>query len=264
MYSLSPQSAVAKPTINTSDNVSFTGTVSISKPPAVGTVYVNLTAIVPKNWTVNIAPASMKFITGGSLSYIVKVMVPARTITGDYIVGVTGTATCPSSGTDSYNQTTIGKVSVPQYYLLYMNYSEVQHTTSSKSFEIGITNEGNGVTNVSINIENSSRLEQYGVQFIIDKPYIEIEPGQTANVIVRIDYDKETLSKNIDYISVKATFVSSGKNHISYANKTRINLNLQPDRLYDSLPLSVLLVILAVSAVVLLFRGTRRHENRKK
>jgi hypothetical protein len=160
---LNPQWQEVKVSPSALGSAMFTAIVTVTKPPAVGRVVVQLDASCSTGWTVVVSPPVVPFTAPGDTAITVTVVVPQATPSKLVCrLGVYGTATYPGGATTAASS---GVVSVSQYFRLNPQSQQpflMLKPGSQATLQLDIYNRGNGPDTVSIEITNLRYIKRIG------------------------------------------------------------------------------------------------------
>lgn len=159
--SLNPQSRDVVVTPSSIGSASFSATVSVTKPPAVGTVMVQVDGTTSTGWTTVVSPQSIPFTSPGDIQISVTVVVPQATPTSSIgKVIISGLATYPGGNAAAQTSAT---VTVVQYFRIQpqAQQSFVTVTPGGQAvLVLDLYNRGNGLDTIVIEITNLKELSK--------------------------------------------------------------------------------------------------------
>jgi hypothetical protein len=158
---MNPQSREVVVTPSSIGSASFSATVTVSKPPAVGTVMVTLDGSTSTGWPTVVSPQSIPFTTPNSIQFTITVVVPQATPTSSIgKVIVSGLATYPGG---SVAGTSSATVTVVQYFRIQPQ-AQLSFVTISPGGQavmaLDLYNRGNGLDSIVIDITNIKDLSK--------------------------------------------------------------------------------------------------------
>jgi hypothetical protein len=204
--SLNPQSREVTVTPSSIGSATFSASVSVSKPPAVGTVMVTLDASCSTGWPTVVSPASIPFTSGGSVQISVTVVVPQATPTSSIgKVLVNGLGTYP--GTNTNPATAAATVTITQYFRIQPQSLQSFVTIGPGGqavLSLDLYNRGNGLDTIDIEISNLKDLSK--------KNWMVTASAYEVSNVVQDEY--QTIKLQVK--SEKPTILSYKRSEITY------------------------------------------------
>jgi len=158
---MNPQSREVMVTPSSIGSASFSATVTVSKPPAVGTVMVTLDGSTSTGWPTVVSPQSIPFTAPGNVQITITVVVPQATPTSS--IGktiVSGLATYPGGSAPGTSSAT---VTVVQYFRIQPQ-AQMSFVTlppgGQAVMSLDLYNRGNGLDSIVIEIQNIKELSK--------------------------------------------------------------------------------------------------------
>jgi hypothetical protein len=158
---MNPQSREVVVTPSSIGSASFSATVTVSKPPAVGTVMVTLDGSTSTGWPTVVSPQSIPFTAPNSVQITITVVVPQATPTSSIgKVIVSGLATYPGG---SVSGTSSATVTIVQYFRIQPQ-AQMSFVTvppgGQAVMSLDLYNRGNGLDSIVIEISNIKELSK--------------------------------------------------------------------------------------------------------
>ena len=160
---LNPQSTMANVTETTGDTVNYTATVTVTKPPIIGTVEVDLEGRNSNSYPTIVEPDHVEMTTPGDFEINITVQVPPKASASNTSqVIIEGVLLYPG-GTKS--AVSSGLLEVSQYYMAEGKVYTQVDSGSPQEFDISVRNMGNGPDSFTIDVVDISRHEGDGFEF---------------------------------------------------------------------------------------------------
>jgi hypothetical protein len=160
---LNPQSQEVVVSPSSLGSALFNAIVTVTKPPAVGIVTVQLDGSCSTGWTVVVSPPVIPVTSPGDTLITITVVVPQATPSKMICrLSITGTATYPGGATTAASS---GVVTVSQYFRLNPQSQQpflILAPGSQATLQLDIYNRGNGPDTVSMDLTNLKDIKEKG------------------------------------------------------------------------------------------------------
>ncbi len=159
---MNPPSREVVVTPSSIGSAAFSASVTVSKPPAVGTVMVTLDGTTSTGWPTIVSPQSIPFNTPDSVQITITVVVPQATPTSSIgKVVVNGLATYPGGG--SITAMSSATATIVQYFRIQPQ-AQMSFVTINPGgqavMSLDLYNRGNGLDSIQIDITNLKELSK--------------------------------------------------------------------------------------------------------
>lgn len=221
---LDPQSAQANVTAKDGATVTYTGTVTVTKPP-VGTVTVYLDGETSSGYLMTVEPSTIPFTSPGTVAFTAVVMVPqGASANGTTKVMVAGIASYPGGSRSAYSTATL---EIGQYFDMELLVIPVKKTGNPQEFNIVIRNTGNGNDTFSLSFPDTKDLENDGFDLSVSNHRSEeLMPNGNGTIKVKIGYGVSTPSGKRS-IKVRVTSDSSKAGENETYKDVLINMDVE-------------------------------------
>ena len=248
----------------------FNGTVTVSKPPAIGIVQVQLDASTSAGWTAAVSPQTIPFTESGTVDIHIEVVIPQATpATTDnpQRVHVTAIATFPG-GSDQ--DTTEATINILQYFRISVQSVESLSKDNPAEFNLDIYNRGNGKDSVKLEISPSSTHLESILTISFETPttpQIQMDEYATVKVVVEYDYKDVEVKKYTIYI--KATSIGSQKSDKIVEVEYSIGIQVEELNIVNIIPrygtsiLGVIIFIIILISLIVVYRKMKKRRTRK-
>jgi len=252
-----PEVTIEAAPTSTSSGI-FHATVTVDKPPAIGTVMVSLDATTSTDWTTTVDPATIPFTSPGSVQITVRVTVPPETLSSSVgMVTVTGIGTYPGYSTPPASST--GTVKIKQYYRCLLNITPTLGIDNPQTYKIIVTNNGNGNDSFELNIPLQQVLTKVGLSVAFDRTTTEkIPQHSTATINMTVSYGPSAASgkKEIYVRSTSKASMSSGNGTVYTDAMTTIDV--QPWHGSSGISLGVIALVIVIIVVVVILIAKKK------
>lgn len=213
---LNPDAREVVVTPSSIGSASFSGTISVTKPPAVGIVTVQLDGSCSTGWNTVVSPQTVPFTAPGDIQITVTVVVPQATPTSSIgKVLISGIASYPG-GTKSASSS--ATVTVIQYFRINpqsQNPFVVMSPGTQAILTLDLYNRGNGLETMVIDFTNLKKLQ--------DKNWVITPSTYQVDNVPTDEYDTIKIT-----IKPEKPFIMSYKHgEISYLEITVSSENAQ-------------------------------------
>lgn len=258
---LDPQSIIVEVSATSLGTATFHATVTVDKPPAIGTVMVQLDANTDTDWPTIVVPSNILFTSPGTVQITVTVNVPEAT--SSTLIGkvtVTGTATYPGGMAEASSS---GTVTVKQYYLCTLRPPNLLGTDNPQTFGIAVKNSGNGEDSFEISLPFQEAIAKAGLSVSFDKATTgKLAQDVNLTIHMTVSYGPSAAAgKKQIYVRATSTGSKSGGNDTYYAD-TIITIDVQPWHGTSGISLGVVVLVIVIIVVVVLFYAKKKGKLR--
>jgi len=258
---LDPQSIMVEVSATSSGTATFHATVTVDKPPAIGTVMVQLDANTDPGWPTTVVPSSIPFTSSGSIQVTITVNVPEAT--SSTLIGkvtVTGTATYPGGMAEASSS---GTVTVKQYYLCTLRPPNVLGTDNPQTFAIAVKNSGNGEDSFDIGLPFQEAIAKAGLSVSFDKTNTgKLAQDVNFTIHMTVSYGPSAAAgKKQIYVRATSTGSKSGGNDTYFAD-TIITIDVQPWHGTSGISLGAVVLVIVIVVVVVIFYAKKKGKLR--
>lgn len=259
---IQPQTGIANVSNMYNSVVSYHTNLTITKPPAVGTVEVNLTANCSAGFVATPRPDHVVFVQPGSVPITIDVFVPKGTPQMDNVyVNLKGVASSPGS---TYEGAARAKLVVEQYYLGNISLVNKRRDTYMTEYIIQVENTGNGNDTFQLSIHNASK----GLNDTIDSYFElaetrELAPGETDLITMKVEYEPGIEPTSGDIWLVMRSFgaVLAGKDHYEpIMVEIEVPTVWETELVYEIYGVGFLVIFMIMAGVALMGQGMRRKD----
>jgi len=263
---LDPQSIIVEVSATSLGTATFHATVTVDKPPAIGTVMVQLDANTDTDWPTIVVPSNIPFTSPGTIQITVTVNVPEAT--SSTLIGkvtVTGTATYPGGMAEASSS---GTVTVKQYYLCTLRPPNLLGTDNPQTFGIVVKNSGNGEDSFEISLPFQEAIAKAGLSVSFDKTTTgKLAQDVNFTIHMTVSYGPSAAAgKKQIYVRATSTGSKSGGNDTYYAD-TIITIDVQPWHGSAGISLGAVALVIIIIVVVMLYakkKGKLRFKRKPK
>jgi len=204
---MNPQSREVVVSPSSIGSASFSATVSVTKPPAVGIVMVQLDGSTSTGWPTVVSPQSVPFTAPGDLQITITVVVPQATPTSSIgKVTVSGLATYPGGSAAGQTSATI---TIVQYFRIQpqAQQSFVQIGPGGRAvMALDLYNRGNGLDTITIEFTNIKELSKKNWVVSANSYDVSNVPQDEYNTIkISIQADKPII---LTYKRAEVTYIN--------------------------------------------------------
>lgn len=260
---MNPSAQTAEVTATSPTTVTFTATVTVDKPPLIGTVMVTLEASASTGWPTTVSPQSIPFKSPGTVQATVTVTVPQQT-SSDLIGAIilNGLATYPG-GTAS--ATSSATVQVGQYYKCQLNATPTLGTENPQTYDLKITNAGNGNDSFELALVDQAVISKAGLTVTLDKVKTgNLAQGGNETVHVKVSYGAGASSGKHEF-SIRATSVGSKTGSNETATKDVVlSIDVQPWKGQAGTTFGLIAVVIIVVVIAVVFLAMKKGKLRLK
>lgn len=258
---MDPPERTAEVSFDSIGTAMFSATVTVEKPPAVGTVMVQLDGSTSTGWVTVVSPQSIPFTASGSVGITITVVVPQATpssIVGRVTVSALGTYPGGSS-----SDTTSATVRVKQYYRIQMDCSPKVGMENPQTFAINVSNRGNGEDSFKFSLPFQEAMGKLGLTIDFEqastKPLTQ-DTNDTIHVTVSYGSSAPSGSKQIYVRATSSASIASGND--SVYKDIVVVINVQPWHGTAGVSLGVVALIIIIVVVVVLFVAKKKGKLR--
>ena len=238
--------------------VSFAGTVTVDKIPAIERLIVTLTAGVDTGWPWVISPMTMPFVNPGSRQFQVTVIVPPST--SSLIIGtvmVTGSAKV--TGMAPIISTANGVVTVAQFFKLRLETESPLREVAPGDVTynlVNVFNDGNSIDTIEVEIENIKELVDADWTVLLGSTDVSVKADEYVPVKVTIQTSQEwrLWAKEIYPIILKATSMEAKERNEMYIKSYPVFVYMKGFHIPGFDPF---MAIIALVIAVVMFQGAQ-------